>query len=145
MDVKTAFLHGEHHKNIFMKQREDVISSKCAVYVCKPSKALYGLKQAPRQRFEKINKFLLNDTGFKSCEYAPFHFVRHTSKCVTILSLYIGDHLLAMSSMDNINHFKQHMCRMFEMKDRGQAKVCNGFQIHRDRQLKNLHFHSKHM
>ena len=44
MDVKTAFLHGDLDKEIYMEQLEGFIIKGKEDYVCKLKKSLYGLK-----------------------------------------------------------------------------------------------------
>ena len=51
MDVKSAFLNGDLHEEIYMKQPEGYISD--PYLVCKLKKSLYGLKQAPREWYSK--------------------------------------------------------------------------------------------
>ncbi|GJS33328.1 retrovirus-related pol polyprotein from transposon TNT 1-94 [Tanacetum coccineum] len=51
MDVKTAFLHGDLDKEIYMEQPEGFQVKEKEGYVCRLQKSLYGLKQAPRQWF----------------------------------------------------------------------------------------------
>ena len=46
MDVKTAFLHGDLEKEIYMEQPEGFIVKGKDDYVCKLKNILYGLKQA---------------------------------------------------------------------------------------------------
>ena len=58
MDVKLAFLHGDLHDEIYMKQPEGYITD--SYLVCKLKKSLYGLKQAPREWYSKMDAFLLS-------------------------------------------------------------------------------------
>ena len=46
MDVKSAFLNGDIHEEIYKKQPEGYITDPSLVFKLK--KSLYGLKQAPR-------------------------------------------------------------------------------------------------
>ena len=48
LDVKTAFLHGELDKEIYMDQPEDFMVPGKNNFVRKLKKSLYGLKQSPR-------------------------------------------------------------------------------------------------
>jgi len=49
MDVKSAFLHGDLEKEIYMEQPEDFVMKGKETYVCKLKKSLCGLKQVSRQ------------------------------------------------------------------------------------------------
>jgi hypothetical protein len=46
MDVKTAFMNGNIHKDVYMTQPEGFESKKFTNKVCKLQKSIYGLKQA---------------------------------------------------------------------------------------------------
>eukprot|EP00253_Pinus_taeda_P029826 PITA_29826 len=47
MDVKSTFLHGDLHEEIYMEQPTGFIQTNSKL-VCRLKKSLYGLKQAPR-------------------------------------------------------------------------------------------------
>ncbi|KAI0499987.1 hypothetical protein KFK09_018195 [Dendrobium nobile] len=63
LDVSNAFLHGELHDNIHMRQPPGFVDPASPSVICKLNKSLYGLKQALRQWFEKLTTFLQNQ-GF---------------------------------------------------------------------------------
>ena len=58
MDVKSAFIHGDIHEEIYMNHLEGYISDPTLVF--KLQKSLYGLKQAPRSWYAKMDAFLLS-------------------------------------------------------------------------------------
>ena len=58
MDVKSSFLHGDIHEDIYMKKPKGYISD--PFFVCKLKKSLYGLKHAPREWYSKMDAFLLS-------------------------------------------------------------------------------------
>ena len=63
MDVKTAFLHGDLEKEIYMQQQEEFVVPGKEHMVCKPTRSLYGLKQAPRQWYKKFYS-IMTKSGF---------------------------------------------------------------------------------
>ena len=64
MDVKTAFLHGDLDKEIYMEQPEGFAVKGKEDYVCKLKKSLYGLKQAPRQWYKKFES-VMGEQGYR--------------------------------------------------------------------------------
>ena len=65
MDVKSSFLHGYIHEEIYIKHPEGYITDPSLV--CKLKKSLYGLKQAPREWYSKMDAFLLSQK-FQTCK-----------------------------------------------------------------------------
>ena len=63
MDIKTAFLHGDLDKDIYMQQQEEFVVQGKEHMVCKLTKSLYGLKQAPRQWYKNFDSFMTKN-GF---------------------------------------------------------------------------------
>ena len=64
MDVKTAFLHGDLHEEIYMQQPEGFAVKEKEDLVCKLKKSLYGLKQTPREWYHKFDAFMKSQ-GFR--------------------------------------------------------------------------------
>ena len=57
MDVKSAFLNGDLHEEIYMEQTQGFVQD--STMVCRLKKSIYGLKQAPRAWYAKTDSFLL--------------------------------------------------------------------------------------
>ena len=68
VDVKSDFLHGEIHEEIYMQQHK--CFQEYPSLVCRLNKSLYGLKQAPKAWYAKMDAFLLS-IGFKRCKSEP--------------------------------------------------------------------------
>ena len=74
MDVKSTFLHGYLHDEIYMEQPPGYVQDNSSL-VCLLKKSLYGLKQAPIAWYAKMDSFLL-DTGFSRCHSDPMSIPR---------------------------------------------------------------------
>ena len=68
MDVKSEFIHGDIHEEIYMKHPEGYITDPYLVFKLK--KSPYGLKQAPRQWYSMMDAFLLSQ-NFQRCRSDP--------------------------------------------------------------------------
>ena len=102
MDVKSAFLHGDLHEEIYMEQPPGYIQNKSSL-VCLLKKSLYGLKQAPRAWYAKMDSFLL-DTGFSICHSDPNVYTKKAGNHLIILVLYVDDLILTSSDPKLITH-----------------------------------------
>ena len=138
MDVVTAFLNGDLDEDIYMEQPEGCIDESKNDFVCKLLKALYGLKQAHRQWHAKVDDFLIGELGFKTSRSDPCLYIKRIGSTIMLIALYVDDLLLAGSDIDAITWMKGELNKRFEMKDLGEAKVCIGLEIQRDRATKTL-------
>ena len=93
MDVKTAFLHGDLDKPIYMKQPEGFVDPKFPNHVCLLKKALYGLKQSPRQWNIKFNT-CMQKLGFVRSTFDACLYVKNLDSVPVFLLLYVDDMLI---------------------------------------------------
>ncbi|GJV72271.1 retrovirus-related pol polyprotein from transposon TNT 1-94, partial [Tanacetum coccineum] len=63
MDVKTTFLNGILHEEVYVSQPDGFMDPDNPNHVYRLKKALYGLKQAPRTSYDLLSSFLLSQ-GF---------------------------------------------------------------------------------
>lgn len=138
MDVVTAFLHGDVEEDIYVEQPHGYEDPCYPEYVCKLKKALYGLKQSPRMWHAKIDQYLTKELGFSSSSFDPCVYIRRKDGHILIIALYVDDLLIAGDNMASVTWIKTELGKRFEMKDLGEAKVCLGLEITRDRKNRTL-------
>eukprot|EP00253_Pinus_taeda_P027648 PITA_27648 len=92
MDVKSAFLHGDLHEEIYMEQPTGFIQTDSSL-VCRLKKSLYGLKQAPWAWYAKMDSFFL-ETGFSRCHSDNTVYTKKVGKSLIIIVLYVDDLIL---------------------------------------------------
>lgn len=126
MDVKSAFLHGDLTKEIYMEQPLGFVQD--SSLVCILCHSLYGIKQAPQAWYEKMDSFLLS-TGFTYCHSDPTVYIQHLEDEVVILVLYVDDLLITSSSSYMIHDVKRALTEQFEMTDLGMLHDFLGLQI----------------
>ena len=117
MDVKSTFLHGYLHEEIYMEQPPGYVQNNSSL-VCLLKKSLYGLKQAPRAWYAKMDSFLL-DTGFSRCHSNPNVYTKKVGNHLIILVLYVDDLILTGGDCKLITHVKSSLKQNFEMLDLG--------------------------
>eukprot|EP00253_Pinus_taeda_P023620 PITA_23620 len=127
MDVKSAFLHGDLHEEIYMEQPTGFIQTDSSL-VCWLKKSLYDLKQAPRAWYAKMDSFLL-ETGFSRCHLDNTVYTKKVGKSLIIRVLYVDDLILTSSDPNLINHVKSSLKKKFEMTDLGHLHYFLGFQV----------------
>jgi hypothetical protein len=117
MDVKNAFLHGDHKEDIYMTPPPGLFSSPNST-VCKLKWSLYGLKQAPRAWFEKFRSTLLH-FSFAQSQYDSSLFPCKTPAGFVLLLVYVDDIVITGTDSSLIFHLKQNFQASFHMNDLG--------------------------
>lgn len=109
-DIKTAFLHGDLHEDIFMEAPERVKVKEGNVLKLK--KSLYGLKQAPRMWNRKFNDFLLR-FNLRPTEGDPCIYLNE-DKTIFVL-IYVDDGLIAVKNPSMAENLINHLKSAFEV------------------------------
>eukprot|EP00253_Pinus_taeda_P019127 PITA_19127 len=127
LDVKSTFLHGDLHEEIYMEQPIGFIQIDSNL-VCQLKKSLYGLKQASRAWYAKMDSFLL-ESGFSRCHSYNTVYTKKVGKSLIILVLYVYDLILTSHDPNLINHVKSSLKKKFEMTDLGHLHYFLGLQV----------------
>eukprot|EP00253_Pinus_taeda_P002448 PITA_02448 len=127
MHVKSAFLHGDLHGEIYMRQPPGFIQIDSSL-ICQLKKSLYGLNQAPQAWYAKMDSFLL-DIGFSRCHSNNTLYTKKVGNYLIIIVLYVDDLILNDSDPNLINHVKSSLKKKFEMIDLGNLHYFLGLQV----------------
>ncbi|KAK1679295.1 hypothetical protein QYE76_040143 [Lolium multiflorum] len=133
MDVKSAFLNGPLHEEVYVKQPPGFEDPHFPDHVFKLNKALYGLKQAPRAWYEHLRE-LLEDRGFEVGKIDPTLFTKKVNGELFICQLYVDDIIFGSTNTKFNDEFAKLMTNRFEMSMMGELKFFLGFEIKQMRQ-----------
>ncbi|MCO5588831.1 hypothetical protein L7F22_042791 [Adiantum nelumboides] len=133
MDVKTAFLHGDLHEDIYIEQPIGFAEPSKEHLVCKLKKTLYGLKQAPRECYRKFDTFMKSQGYMRSETDHCLYIKRMADGSLLILVLYVDDMLIVGKDKHNVDALKSKLSENFAMKDLGNASHILGMQINQNR------------
>jgi len=128
MDVKSVFLNGPLHEEVYVKQPPGFEDLNFPNHVYKLDKALYGLKQAPRAWYEHL-KELLVDRGFDVGLIDPTLFTKRVNGELFVCQLYVDDIIFGSTNKAFNDEFSKLMTDRFEMSMMGEMKFFLGFEI----------------
>jgi hypothetical protein len=128
MDVKNAFLQGEHEEQVYMVQPPGFHSKTNSSAVCRLKKSLYGLKQAPRAWNTKITQ-QLHRMSFETSKADSSLFVWKTRLGPICILLYVDDLIITGADLDEINRVKRELAASFDMKDLGDLHYFLGIEV----------------
>ena len=127
-DVITAFLNGDLHEEVYVKQPPRFAIKGQEHKVCRLRKALYGLKQASRAWYEKMHRHLIA-LGFQCSPIENTLYVRKDGNDLIVLVLYVDDMLLTGSCELKIEELKADLQQAFEIKNLGHLSYYLGIQF----------------
>ena len=131
MNVKTAFLNGELHEEVFIRQPEGFIEEGREHLVCQLKKSIYGLKQSPRCWNITIDNHL-NKMNFVQTEGDPCLYVSRDDDETVIIAVYVDDILIAAKTDKKIAEVKTAIANRFEAKDMGELHYFLGVKVIQD-------------
>ncbi|GJX79008.1 retrovirus-related pol polyprotein from transposon TNT 1-94 [Tanacetum coccineum] len=128
MDVKTTFLYGILHEEVYVSQPDGFVDPDNPNHVYKLKKALYGLKQAPRAWYDLLSSFLLSQGFFKGT-VDPILFISRKGKDILLVQIYVDDIIFASTTTELCDKFYEIMCSKFKMSMMGKISFFLGLQI----------------
>ncbi|KAK2428718.1 putative mitochondrial protein [Trifolium repens] len=128
MDVKSAFLNGYLHEEVYVEQPKGFVDPEHPNYIYKLKKALYGLKQAPRAWYERLTQFL-EEQGHRKGGSDKTLFVKEDRGKFIIAQIYVDDIVFGGMSNTMVQHFVKQMQSEFEMSLVGELTYFLGLQI----------------
>ncbi|GJS08358.1 retrovirus-related pol polyprotein from transposon TNT 1-94 [Tanacetum coccineum] len=128
MDVKTVFLNGILHEEVYVSQPDGFVDPENPNHVYKLKKALYGLKQAPRAWYDLLSSFLLSHK-FTKGTVNPTLFIRREGKDILLVQIYVDDIIFASTKPDLCETFSKIMCSKFQMSMMGKLSFFLKLQI----------------
>ena len=99
--------------------------------VLKLMKSIYGLKQAGLNWYKCCTNFML-DMGFTRLISDPCIFKKQINGRIMLIAMYVDDIIIASTSDTDIQQFKDHLSKKFEITDLGLLDYYLGISIHQD-------------
>jgi transposase InsO family protein len=137
LDVKTAFLNGDLHEELYMFQPTGFEIEGQEDLVCRLNKLLYGLKQASRSWNEKFNNFLVQ-YGFSQSKADPCVYTIKTETELTIMAIWVDDGIVCSSLQSRLEDIVRYLENVFEMTH-GDVECFVGIQIRRNPERNLIH------
>ncbi|KAI3772007.1 hypothetical protein L6452_03181 [Arctium lappa] len=128
MDVKSTFLNGVLHEEVYVAQPEGFVDPHHPDHVYVLDKALYGLKQAPRAWYDTLTKFLLA-SGFKKGTIDTTLFLKRQGEDLILIQIYVDDIIFGSTNPKFCKNFSKIMETKFEMSMMGELNFFLGLQV----------------
>ncbi|KAJ9544596.1 hypothetical protein OSB04_024303 [Centaurea solstitialis] len=128
MDVRSAFLNGAFHEEVYIEQPEGFVDPDFPDHVCILDKALYGLKQAPRAWYETLTNHLLSK-GFKRGTIDTTLFLKKEGDDLLLVQIYVDDIIFGSTNPEMCTKFSKIMETEFEMSMMDELDFFLGIQV----------------
>ena len=128
LDVKSAFLYGKVHEEVYVSQPPGFVDPDHPEYVYKLDKALYGLHQAPRAWYETLLQHLLKN-DFKRGHIDCTLFIKKSGDDLLLVQVYVDDMIFGSTNEELCKDFEKVMKSKFEMSTIGDLNFFLGLQV----------------
>ncbi|XP_034593709.1 uncharacterized mitochondrial protein AtMg00810-like [Setaria viridis] len=118
MDVKSAFLNGVLHEQVYVEQPPGFVLQGHEHKVLHLVKALYGPRQAPRAWYSKLDESLLKLSFQRSASKHAVYLCGMGDRLL-VVGVYVDDLVITGANNVDIDTFKAEMQAMFKMSDLG--------------------------
>jgi hypothetical protein len=108
MDVKSAFLNGDLHEEVYIEQPVGFVVTGKEHKVLKLWKALYGFHQASRAWNTKLDHTLLS-LVFQRTPSEHAIYVRWNGNVQLVVGVYVNDLIITSSDCNDIRSFREEM------------------------------------
>ncbi|GKE26045.1 putative RNA-directed DNA polymerase [Tanacetum coccineum] len=119
LDVQYAFLHGEPHETVYLRQPLGFVDPTKLDHLCLLHKSLYGLKQAPRAWFHQLTK-ALQALGFRGSTTDPSLFIYSSKGTILYILVYVDD--IIPVYVDDILSQKKYFLELLQRANFSKAK-----------------------
>lgn len=138
-DIKTAFLNGELHEEVYIRQPHGAQLGRDG-RVLRLHRALYGLRQASRA-WNKRLEAELQGRGFVQSDSDPSLWILHGKGGVVLAMFYVDDGLVAARTATQADALVAMVGDMFEIRVMGEPTDFVGISIVRDRAARRITIH----
>src|SRR5438105_5542782 len=128
MDVKSAFLNGDLHEEVYVVQPPGFVVTGKEHKVLRLHKALYGLRQAPRAWNAKLDA-TLEALGFTRSDSEHAVYARGQGPARLLVGVYVDDLIITGSDESEISRFKGEIKDSFRMSDLGLLRSYLGIEV----------------
>ena len=70
--------------------------------------------------------------GFERLSSEHCIYYQHVKDKIVIAAIHVDDYMIVSTSVTELDHFKQQMCKKWKISDLGESKFCVGIGIERD-------------
>ncbi|KAI3815574.1 hypothetical protein L1987_15246 [Smallanthus sonchifolius] len=116
LDVKSAFLYGKVHEEVYVTQPPGFEDPHNINKVYKLDKALYGLHQAPRAWHETLSKHLQSN-GFDRGQIDLTLFIQKAGGDILLVQVYVDEIIFGSTNEEMCREFEQDILSKYKMND----------------------------